>query len=380
MSLTILDQVPHQAPSRPEHLLERLRAAVPGIDDEAARLDQEGGFPQHAFEVLRGIGALTAPLPQSLGGIGLGTEPAGAHGLLALLRLVGQGSLAVGRLYEGHVNALKLVAVYGTDAQLQAAASDAKLGHLFGIWVTGGATPLRLHKMSAGWRLEGEKHFASGARHVSRALVTATTPVGSERMAIVPLDASRRASDTLGSLHGMRAASTGSCDFSGITLPESALIGGPGDYLRQPEFSAGAWRGIAVALGGIDRLTSLLRQQLRERGRDGNPHQLTRIGEALIARETAAMWAARAADAAESGRLDAGDVVAVVGLARIAAEQAALDVIRLVQRGLGLAGFLSSNPAERIMRDLATYLRQPAPDETLTEAAGWFTARDLPPS
>jgi hypothetical protein len=30
------------------------------------------------------------------------------------------------------------------------------------------------------------------------------------------------------------------------------------------------------------------------------------------------------------------------------------------------------------MRDLATYLRQPAADEALTEAAAWFTEHPLP--
>jgi GH15 family glucan-1,4-alpha-glucosidase len=55
-----------------------------------------------------------------------------------------------------------------------------------------------------------------------------------------------------------------------------------------------------------------------------------------------------------------------------------LDIIERVQRGLGLSSFVQTNVAERIMRDLATYLRQPAPDETLVEAGGWFTKRDLP--
>lgn len=55
-----------------------------------------------------------------------------------------------------------------------------------------------------------------------------------------------------------------------------------------------------------------------------------------------------------------------------------LTVIQLVQRALGLQGFLQTNQAERVMRDLASYLRQPAPDETLVEAAMWFTGRDLP--
>ena len=367
---------------RLDTLHDRIAASLAAIETEAARLDRDGGFPEQAFALLRETGALTAPLPRRLGGGGLGTEPGGATALFELLRLLGRASLAVGRLYEGHVNALKLIAVYGTAAQLDAAASDAAGGHLFGIWVTEAASPLRVIEQEGRYRLEGEKRFASGALHVTRPLVTALPEAGPAdrpmRMLLVPLGDDRRASDTLGGLHGMRAARTGSCDFTGIVLGPEALIGAPGDYLRQPEFCAGAWRGIAVALGGIDRLVSLLRQQLLQRGRHDNPHQLTRIGEALIAQETAAMWAAKAAAVAEGGIHGPDDVVAIVGLARIAAEQAGLDVIRLVQRGLGLAGFLQDNPVERVMRDLATYLRQPAPDETLTAAAAWFTARDLP--
>ena len=365
-------------------ILRQVQAALPEIESEAGRLDRDGGFPEQAFALLRQAGALVAPLPRAFGGLGLGTEAAGCEGMLDLLRLVGRGSLAVGRLYEGHVNAIRLIMQYCAPEQRQRAAADARHGHLFGIWVTDGGDPLRLVADEAGLVLQGGKLFASGARHVTRPLVTAQPETGLPRMLLVPLGQDRRALDTLGGVHGMRGACTGSCDFSGIRIDADAIVGAPGDYLRQPEFSAGAWRGIAVALGGIDRLLDALRQQLLARNRHQGPHQLIRIGEALIARETAAMWASRAArvaeqpaDASSTARAE-GDVVAVVGLARIAAEQAALDVIRLVQRGLGLGVFLQDNPAERVMRDLATYLRQPAPDETLCEAAGWFTTRDLP--
>jgi hypothetical protein len=61
-----------------------------------------------------------------------------------------------------------------------------------------------------------------------------------------------------------------------------------------------------------------------------------------------------------------------VGLARIAVETACLDAMRLVQRSLGLSAFRHGNPVERICRDLGTYLRQPAPDAVLTEAAAHF--------
>ncbi len=113
-------------------------------------------------------------------------------------------------------------------------------------------------------------------------------------------------------------------------------------------------------------------------GRSENPHQRARFGQILIAQQTALLWVGRAADLAETGMHDPGDVAAGVNLARIAVESAALDAIRLAQRSLGLSAFAAGHPAELLMRDLGTYLRQPAPDETLTEAAAWFFQRDMP--
>jgi len=65
--------------------------------------------------------------------------------------------------------------------------------------------------------------------------------------------------------------------------------------------------------------------------------------------------------------------ISIVGLGRIAVEQACLDAMRHIQRSVGLSAFRQGSAIERICRDLQTYLRQPAPDEVLTEATQWFT-------
>ncbi len=353
---------------------------LPEIEAESERCDRDGAFPERGIALLRDAGALAASLPASAGGLGLGTEPAGALGMLRLLRLVGAANLSLGRLFEGHVNALKLLGRYGTRTQGQDAAAAVRDGALFGIWVTEGTDGLRYTQDAPGGplRLEGAKLFASGAAQVTHPLVTAASPSGDTRMLLVPLHDEHAATAMPASLSGMRGACTGRHDFSGLVRPADMLVGAPGDYLRQPEFSAGAWRGMAVALGGIDRLVSLFCAALADRGRDTNPHQRVRIGEALIAQETASLWTRKAALVAEGDRFDPGDVAATVNLARIACETAGLDVIRLVQRGLGLSAFLSGSAVERVMRDLATYLRQPAPDETLVEGAAWFGGRPLP--
>jgi hypothetical protein len=46
--------------------------------------------------------------------------------------------------------------------------------------------------------------------------------------------------------------------------------------------------------------------------------------------------------------------------------------MELVQRSVGLQSFMRPHPIERICRDLATYLRQPAPDRALASAANWM--------
>jgi len=131
-------------------------------------------------------------------------------------------------------------------------------------------------------------------------------------------------------------------------------------------------------LGGLDALIAEMEQQLVARNRHEDPHQLSRIGHALIAQESARLWIERAARMEESVEREASTITGYINLSRIAVESAAFDIIRLVQRTLGLSAFLQANPVERLMRDLATYLRQPAGDEALTESAAWFLNRDFP--
>ena len=123
----------------------------------------------------------------------------------------------------------------------------------------------------------------------------------------------------------------------------------------------------------MERLFDCLGAHLRNTGRGGNPHQAARLGEAAIAVETARLWVERAAAIAESASQAGGAdrIVAYVNLARLAVERAGLDLMEIVHRSVGLAGFMRPHPIERISRDLATYLRQPGPDLALTNAAAW---------
>ena len=361
-------KIANDAIIRSQQLLTQVTEMISEMQRHAEQLDRESEFPVADFASLRAVGALSAVVPERFGGLGFGTEPAGALGLLDLLRLIGRGNLAVGRVFEGHVNAVALIALYGTKEQLAKASQDAREGHLFAIWNTEPPEGLRV----VGTALSGSKCVCSAVGYATRAVVTAKTENGETRMLLLSLEGGQRTERMEFRLQGMRAAVTGRITFDGFRIPSDAFVGRPGDYTKEPAFSAGAWRTSAVTLGGLEALIEEARMQLVKRGRSGDPHQQARMGRMIIAQETARMWCRRAALIAEGEHAQPEEKTAFVNLERIAIETATMDAIRLAQRSLGLAAFLQPSPIERLMRDLGTYLRQPAPDEALTEAASWF--------
>jgi alkylation response protein AidB-like acyl-CoA dehydrogenase len=350
-------------------LTSALAELIPWMQSRAEELDHAAAFPNEEIDRLRLLGALAPPLPVQ--------APAGdrdlADQLAAMLTLVGRGNLAVGRIFEAHINALHLIARYGSAAQWQAATGAVQDGGLFALWVTDSPQDrLRMNRIGNQITLSGGKQFCSGAGYATHALATAQDTGGGIRMLVLRLGIGETVNPLPSPLQGMRAAVTGAVDFTGCETAAGDLLGQAGDYLREPDFSAGAWRGSAVALGGLISLLELAVTQLQAAGRIDSPHVQARLGHALIARETARLWVGTAARTAEDPNAQTGHRVATVGLARIAVETACLDAMRLLQRSLGLSAFRQGNPVERICRDLSTYLRQPAPDEVLTEAADWF--------
>jgi alkylation response protein AidB-like acyl-CoA dehydrogenase len=164
-----------------------------------------------------------------------------------------------------------------------------------------------------------------------------------------------------------------------MLAPPAVRIGEAGDDQRQPFFSGGAWRFLAVQTGGAAELVRLLCQHLRDLGRDGDPHQRARVGEAAAALETATLWVTRAAWHMAQDSLSPEAKVAYVNLARGAVERALLEILLHAQRSVGLMGFMRPHPMERVARDLATYLRQPAPDQALQMGAAFVLDQEEAP-
>ena len=350
------------------------RASARAADD-----DHPGGFPAESLRDLHACGLLLAPAERTHGGAGLAGDPAQAHLLYAVLTAIGRGSLPLGRLYEGHVNALALVEAYGTDAQRRRAARDAAEGRLFGVWNTEiPSQGVRLHPLPGGRvRMEGAKTFCSGAGRVDRILTTGALPDGGWQMVVVPTDrVETRAEPETWCAEGMRATASGRVDFSGAVLKPDDVLGAPGDYTREPYFNGGAVRFAAVQLGGAEALAAAAADHLRRLDRTGALVQQLRLGTVAVALETGRLWMLGAARLGLSGADE--DVVAYAQAARTAVERVCLDVLERVDRAVGARGMLPPCAVERVGRDLRLYLRQPNPDGALAAVGAAFLDRHHP--
>ena len=368
--------------SRPRHAhtLATLLAATRAFADELAARPNLGetAAPLDDLKCMAEMGLFTAPLPVTHGGLGLGLE-AGSHiTLLRILAAVGGGDLVLGRLYEGHVNALLQVAAYGTPQQIAAAAEDARGGLLFGVWNTGGREPLRLTEANGVFTFQGGKEFASGAAFVKRPIVTAELEGKGWQMTLPRMESpsvARAVKIDRGFWHplGMEASESFAVDFSDATIPRESLIGRGGDFYRNPLFLGGAIRFAAVHAGAVLRLQRMFAESLERHGRGGDPYQIARLGEITLGAQEAVLWIERAAAVAEecltisAGKLPTERMVETANMTRLAIERIATAMMPRVIAGVGAHGLLRPGRFERILRDLTMYLRQPAPDQALAE-------------
>ncbi|WP_242098336.1 acyl-CoA dehydrogenase [Sphingomonas sp. CROZ-RG-20F-R02-07] len=296
-----------------------------------------------------------------LGASGIGmADPSNGDDLHALLRALyatGRVDLPLGRLLEGHVDAVQIVHRYGDASQRAGLAAAIGAGAMLGVWNAGlPGEPLRL----GGDRLSGGKAYASGAGVLTHALVTADGGAGAQLL-LLPLDRVVPAIDrTWWRMTGMQRSETHLVRWHDAAIEPGDCIGQPGDYAREPWFSGGALRFVAVQAGGVAALLDRTRDHLGQTGRAADPFQAARLAElhmlaaraAGVVRDTASGWFATPDATRLSG----------VAAARLAVLDAAERALTIAREAVGLSGMFVAHPLAAILSDLAVYLRQPGPD------------------
>ncbi len=309
-----------------------LADAVARIAAGAGDRDRTPGvppFPAEAFHALREAGAL-------------GSAPELAE-QLDLVRAVSAADGSVGRILDGHVNALERLAVHGIDS------GDG----LHGVWGAdpgpGEGEPARVH----GDVLDGVKTYCSGVGGLDRALVLADG-----LLAYVDLSHGVEIDESWYRSSGLRASCSHRVTFSGA--PVLAVLGERGEILRQPWFARDAVRTSATWVGLADAAAASAHDTLAAKPGTGLLEALA-AGRIETQRRTIGLWLAEAA------RLDEVDA-AFAAHERDAVAGACRALLDEAVRACGSRPLVTADGLDRARRDLDVFLLQHRLDPIVARA------------
>jgi alkylation response protein AidB-like acyl-CoA dehydrogenase len=301
-------------------------------------------FPEPAIARLEAAGALGA------------NADADAASELGLVRRIAAADGGVGRIVDGHLNAIERMAVQGTAEVREHELAELRAGRLrAGVW---GADPVPGEGPPAavvGGVLRGVKTFCSGAGGLDRALVLARGEEPGPPLAVW-LDVADRVrvevDESWFKGAGLRASVSHRVVFH--DAPVLAQFGGPGALSEQPWFSrdalrtAASWAGMAdsAAHGALDTLAA--RPSL-------GPLEELAAGRILGLIETISAWLERAANAMDSGD---PSLPALSVHARVAIADAARALLDEAARACGSRPFATGGRLDRARRDLQLFMLQ----------------------
>jgi alkylation response protein AidB-like acyl-CoA dehydrogenase len=263
------------------------------------------------------------------------------------LGVVAGFDLALVKLYEGHTDALAIL------AELNAPPPED--GSAWGVWAAEPPTA-RLGASGEGGeggplRLDGTKAWCSGAASLTHALVTAWNARDESVLAAVDLrQAGVRVTDAGWRAVGMRASASVDVQFDDVPATQ---IGAPRAYLDRPGFWQG---GAGIAACWFGATASLANFVLRDARRRADPHKLAHLGAidtALVA--TAALMREAAARIDRAPRENA---MRIALRTRLATERTAALVIDHAGRALGAAPLCRDEHFAHLMADLPVFIRQ----------------------
>jgi alkylation response protein AidB-like acyl-CoA dehydrogenase len=354
-----------QSISNPDTAAARAEAIAPTLAALGARYDAAPVFPVDSMTALTTAGLHLTFAPIESGGDTFDDAAARNQCLMTILRIIGRADLSVGRLYEGHVNALALFDWYGSAAQKADLGHRLTQGAYYGLWATEPQPGVQLSDCDGRLALHGAKSFATGAGGLTYAIVTARPAQGERQLVVVRADDPARTDLSQWRVRGMRATGSGLYDLTDVTVDPNHLLGMPGDYDLEPRFTTGAWRFTAVQLGGIEALLAETRLAMSDIAR-ADPLQRAKFADAVAATRTAYLWVR---ECALRAAIEDEDGPAFARMTRGIVERAGLDVMELAARITGTRSAMDGQRIDKIIRDLSLYLRQGGPDYARDQAA-----------
>jgi hypothetical protein len=257
--------------------------------------------------------------------------------------------LSVGRIVEGHSDALAILAEAGAEPVSREAT--------YGVWAarssSGGTSAERV---PGGWRLSGTKAFCSGTGVIDRALITADTPEGYRIFDISVNDQVARVHEDSWPAVGMANSFSHTLDFNGPIILDEQVVGPPDFYTNRPGFWFGAVGVAACWFGGAEGLVNSLLHSLSSESSDLVNAE---VGLAVAAIETMRAVLRSAAKSIDGDPHDARSEAHLRALiVRQAVHEHSLDVLARVASAGGARPLCLDEQQSRRAADLFVYLSQ----------------------
>lgn len=275
------------------------------------------------------------------------------------LACVAGHDLGLCKLYEGHTDALAIMAELGAPPPAR--------GSTWGMWaaeppqarvsITGqpaahkGKLREGKHPENQAVQLRGRKAWCSGAAVLSHALITTWDAQNRQQLVAVALN-QPGVTVTADGWRAVGMSATGSVEvqFDGA---HGQLIGVPGSYLTR----AGFWQGgIGIAACWYGAACGLARHLTLQEQQRPEPHALAHLGTVDAALHSAASVLRHSAHCLDDA--PSANAEWLARRSRAVIEASAEQVIRHVGRALGAGPYCKDSHFAQLMADLPVFLRQ----------------------
>jgi hypothetical protein len=338
------------APTSGDGLTAAYADALSLIASGAEALDREPRFPAQALGALGEAGALTATIGAVRRGGSVSAE-------WELVREVAAADAAVGRILDGHLNAIERLEVAAEPGLRDAELAKLERGdRVLGVWGAdpglGEGPPARIRAGGDAGVLCGVKTFCSGAGGIDAALVMVGDDDGEPpRLVLIECDERVEVDRDWYRGAGMRASESHRVHFA--EAPVVSILGEPGELARQPWFSRDALRTAAGWAGMVDAAADAAIAELAAHRAEEPLSQLA-AGRIEAAHASVDAWLAHAAVAVDRGE----DLSRISVWARVGIAEAASTVLAQAAAACGSHPFVTGARLDRARRDLETFLLQ----------------------
>jgi alkylation response protein AidB-like acyl-CoA dehydrogenase len=347
----------------------------------AAEYDRTATFPFDDFDDLFRAGLHAPVVPKEYGGLGLGPYAGDVFTLWMMTKEIARVDLSLARCWEGHCNSLVLLDGMSTHEQ--------KARWFEGVvergekWVAWSGEPqarkpgepvrfgTRVEKVDDGYIIEGNKAFATSAGGAQWAILLVNTagPGGVRHAEAGSLDTVLMVACNLSdpSLEidpiGMRATASHLVHFRRTFIPESDVIGYPGQYLKEGWQTCFIPHYAATFLGAAEAAYDYAMEYITSQNKIEDPYVQHHIGQMSVNVETAHLWLRHVARLWETGRYLEAQLAG--SRARHVVEHLAESTVKDCIRACGARCLIRPSTLERIYRDLSFYVRHDNDDHIL---------------